>query len=108
MHQAFLAGHDLHEGAKVEEAGYFAGVDGAHLYVPGEPLNDLDGAVGHLLTGGANIDGPVVLHVDGALGLLNDGADDATARADDSPDLLGGYLDAIHAGRVAGEFAPAL
>src|SRR6266542_6221120 len=88
VHQAVLAGQDLHEGAVRLDAPDLATIDLADLRLLREALDDLDGFESRCLIGGGDRDLARVLDVDLAARRLDDRADRLAARADHVADAV--------------------
>ena len=101
--QTFLPRQYLHKGAEGGEACRLAGVYLAQLHLFGQAFDDGDRLLRLLLVWRADEHRAVVLDVDGAAGLLDDGADHAATGADDGADLLLGDGQAVHARGEGGE-----
>src|SRR5690606_33766333 len=101
VQQALGAGHDLDEGAEAHDALDLALVDLAGLWLRGEALDDLEGALDGLLIVAGHVDGAVVLHVDLATGGVDDALDGLAAGSDDDADLVWLDLDGGDARRPA-------
>src|SRR5688572_4884146 len=91
--EAFLAGHDLDEGAEAHDPGDLAQVEGADLDLARQALDPLDRLARVVAVDRRHLDRAVVLDVDLGAGVLLDLADHRAALADDVADLLGVDLD---------------
>ena len=89
MEKPLRPGHDLDEGAEVDDLLDLAQVDAADLGLLADPLDDVDGLLDHLGVGSEEHDAAIVLDVHLDARLLLDAADHLAARADDLADLLG-------------------
>ena len=88
VHEAVLAGQDIDEGAEIHEFGHPAFIDPAYLDIRRDLFHPLQGRVAGGLVGGRDLDGAVVLNINGRAGLLGDRADRGTALADHIADLV--------------------
>src|SRR3972149_5203032 len=100
VHQAFLAGQHLHEGAEVHQPGDAAQVHLADLHLTDNLLDHLHRPPRRLLVHGGDVDAPVLLDVDLGAGLLGDLVDPLAAGADDLADPLRVDLDGQDTRRV--------
>src|SRR5262249_53972795 len=80
----------------------------AGLDLAGERADPVDGLFGVVGVAGADVDGAVVLDIDGGLGVLGDLADHLAARTDDVADLVGIDLDRGDPRGVLADFLPRL
>src|SRR5581483_8198925 len=94
------AGHDLHEGAEVDDLPHLALVDLPDLGLGRDPQDPVDRLLHRGAVARGDLNGAVVLDVDRAAGLLDERADDLAAGADDVADLVRADLDRGDAGRV--------
>src|SRR6185312_6821279 len=108
VHQAVAARQDGDEGAEVHELDHLALVDAAHFHVGGDVLDALAGGFALRLVHRGDLDGAVVLDLDGRAGLLLDAAHHHAALADDVADLLGVDLDDHDARRPLGHVGTGL
>src|SRR5690606_1839678 len=104
--EAVDAGEHLDEGAEVDGALDHTLVDGADLGLGGEALDDVEGPLDGIRIRRGDVDGAVVLDVDGHAGLVDDAFDGLAARADDEADLVGLDLDRRDARRPLRELRP--
>ena len=100
MAEAVDAREDGHEGAELGNLCNRTEVDLADHSLSRERPDDLDGLSRRLLGGGGDLDGAVVLHLDGDARLLLDGTDGLAARTDDVADAVDRNLDGRDARRV--------
>ena len=91
--EAFLAGHDLHEGTEAHDPGDLAHVQGTHLDLTGQAVDPVDGLAGVVAGNGRDLDRAVVLDVDLRRRFFLDLSDHRPTLADDLADLLGVDLD---------------
>src|SRR6202000_86928 len=108
VHQAVAARQDGHEGAEVHQFDDLALVDATHFHIGGDVLDALAGGFALGLVHGGDLDGAVVLDLDGRAGLLLDAAHHYAALADDVADLLGVDLDDHDARRPLGHVGTGL
>src|SRR5690606_22216305 len=88
VHEPFLAGQDLDEGAELLQAADAALVDLADLDLGGHVLDPRDAGLDLRRVRAADLDTALVEHRDAALELLLHAADRASGRADDDADLV--------------------